>query len=130
LSGFSGWTSATFGPIAADYDLGETSLFAVKAGLASLSSDGEGERTRADDLLIAIGSTAGRAMSNGATEFRGTAWRLWLNGRLLNKSRWEELPTEWQIALLGWIGAIAWFFMRVSKPVFGRLACPKQFHLL
>lgn len=111
------------------HQFGYTDLISLSGNVTDLTLDGVGVPTKAGDQIFVLGEITGRFGEAGEANFDGTAKVLWRNGSRINKTRWEKLSTEWQLALLASLGSLLLGLYGVLRPTFVRLGSNAPFHL-
>jgi hypothetical protein len=122
-------TGAIANSILTNYDFGETDLIAVMGNVSGLIVDGMAASTKVGDQIYVIGEIGGSFGDNGKAKFNGIAQVLWRNGHRVNKTRWEKLSTEWQLAVLAWLGSLLFGLYGLLRPTFARLGDNTPFRL-
>lgn len=112
-----------------NHDFGKSDLIAVTGNISDLNVDGTDVTTKAGDQIYVMGEIGGSFGDAGEAKFNGVAKVLWKNGHRVNKSRWEKLSTEWQLAILAWFGSLALALYRLLRPALGRLRTNTAFRL-
>jgi len=104
-----------------DEDLGSTDFLSIANNLIRLKVDDRELALTPDDWLYVLGSVHGEFGDAKDIRFDGAAKTIWKNGKRLNQTRWERLSTEWQLAVLGWIGGVLYGLFKFLTPVLARL---------
>lgn len=112
------------------HKFGSTDLLAAVGDIKELKVDGSDLPSKPGDFIHALGSVNGEFIAGGRSRFSGVANLLWQNSKRINKTRWEKLSTEWQLAMLGWIGALAFALFRLLGPTFRRLGDNSPYKLV
>lgn len=116
-----GWTTVTN----IDYDDwsrsggGYLGALNYKGSATEMTLDGRAMEIKPHEELTVLGKLQGSFEEGGRAGIRGEAEAVWKNSVRLNRTRWENLPPEWRLALasgilaaLGLIGR--WFWRRIS----------------
>lgn len=131
LTGGAGWATIEGVPLTSLQEelIGVTDFMAVASTGARLGAAGHQiEFTETDNLTI-VGHVRAKFTPSGGARFTGRARLLWRNNELLNRTRWERLSTELQVAVFAWLGAMLLGFLRLLKPVFARLKSDDELRL-
>ncbi|ESQ82028.1 hypothetical protein AEAC466_19105 [Asticcacaulis sp. AC466] len=132
-SGFDGWTEVYIKKPQNLQNDGEKPIGTVSAtgNINNLYLDDIQLQVTPADTLFFIGDSNAQLLKTGELHVAGKAKAAWKNNSRLNKTKWEKLPTEWQLAiggvlatLLSWIAAVVWF--QRAKILLFLNANPKQ----
>jgi hypothetical protein len=103
--------------VSPSYSLGKTDLISFISDQSHVEVDGSPLNVPKGEEITAHGAISGEMFSEGQVRLWGDAEAMWLGSTRLNPTRWERMPTELQVLMLTFLGALLIATARAYRPV-------------
>ena len=115
IQGANGWVSMTDLPTDEWMGVGRISALMVEGAVPDFEVNSVRVEVKSYDDIVMHGDLRGELIKGGDVKVSGKATALWKSSKRLNPTRWESLPSEWQLALLAAFASFLTFMMGMIK---------------